>query len=336
MFAGASLSVQNYDSLLIGWSSKIVLPNVIFHGGDSKYSCIDGAAARSILTDEPNNWIVTDGGPSELPSVRTHPAEVSCVTAEAGGLIDSNCGSNVISRGLVWSRTAGPTVESNEGILRSGSGMGSFSGRMTELADNRIYYYRAFAQNDLGTSYGKELTFLSGEDFESPVIICPDDITVDPNTDNGYLVPGDQLDPLTVEDNCMIINLINDYNDGSSLAGTIFPPGSTNILWAATDEAGLTSFCELNLIVTGSSSLRFLTDSEIRVSPNPTKAYIRIETSLENILKITVTDMTGSVVIENRNFNSSMGIDLSEYGQGLYILNIYTRNGVYASKIIKQ
>ena len=68
MFNGVTLSTDNYDALLLGWSTietgESALQNgVIFHGGNSMYCA--GTAARDILTGAPNNWTITstsDGG----------------------------------------------------------------------------------------------------------------------------------------------------------------------------------------------------------------------------------------------------------------------------------
>jgi surface protein len=65
MFGGITLSTANYDALLIGWAAKTLKPNVNFRGGDSKYSCDNGAAARAILTGT-YNWIIADGGSIDI------------------------------------------------------------------------------------------------------------------------------------------------------------------------------------------------------------------------------------------------------------------------------
>jgi surface protein len=60
MFEYATLSTQNYDALLIGWSSLTLQNGVSFDGGGSQYS--SGAqSARNILTDV-YNWSISDGG----------------------------------------------------------------------------------------------------------------------------------------------------------------------------------------------------------------------------------------------------------------------------------
>jgi surface protein len=67
MFEEIALSVENYDALLIGWSTlntsegETQIPTgVQFNGGNSIHC--DGAAARGILSDPPYNWGISDSG----------------------------------------------------------------------------------------------------------------------------------------------------------------------------------------------------------------------------------------------------------------------------------
>ena len=60
MFSGVTLSTENYDALLTGWSALPSLQNgVRFDAGSSQY-CAE--SARNILTDTPMSWVITDGG----------------------------------------------------------------------------------------------------------------------------------------------------------------------------------------------------------------------------------------------------------------------------------
>ncbi|MEM6721969.1 MAG: BspA family leucine-rich repeat surface protein, partial [Bacteroidota bacterium] len=78
MFASAGLSVENYDVLLIGWSTDSsgtagdgiddVPSNLTFDGGNSQF-CV-GEFERSVL-DTSFNWNITDGGRS-CPDPSTH------------------------------------------------------------------------------------------------------------------------------------------------------------------------------------------------------------------------------------------------------------------------
>ena len=60
MFNGVTLSSENYDSLLLGWSSRVEQTGVRFSGGNSKFSEI-GQVGREILNTT-YLWEITDGG----------------------------------------------------------------------------------------------------------------------------------------------------------------------------------------------------------------------------------------------------------------------------------
>ncbi|GAA4943149.1 hypothetical protein GCM10023314_15290 [Algibacter agarivorans] len=59
MFTRVTLSTTNYDSLLIGWDAQILLSNVGFDGGLSKYCAGEAARTNMIATDA---WNIIDGG----------------------------------------------------------------------------------------------------------------------------------------------------------------------------------------------------------------------------------------------------------------------------------
>jgi len=61
MFQGVTLSLTNYNNLLIGWNNQIVKQGVIFSGGNSKYSAGAPADARSDLINV-DLWTITDAG----------------------------------------------------------------------------------------------------------------------------------------------------------------------------------------------------------------------------------------------------------------------------------
>ena len=61
MFKDVTLSTANYDKLLIGWAGRTVKKEVVFDGGNSKYSAGAAANARAKLTGT-YEWTITDGG----------------------------------------------------------------------------------------------------------------------------------------------------------------------------------------------------------------------------------------------------------------------------------
>lgn len=62
MLRDATLSVANYDALLIGWEGQAVQDSVTFHGGDSKYTGggVAATARADLIAD--HSWDITDGG----------------------------------------------------------------------------------------------------------------------------------------------------------------------------------------------------------------------------------------------------------------------------------
>lgn len=77
--------------------------------------------------------------------------------ASSGGNITSKGASNVITRGVCWSRTNPPTIA--DSLTSDGSGMGSFSSYIDGLTPNTTYFVRAYAVNSAGTGYGNVVSF---------------------------------------------------------------------------------------------------------------------------------------------------------------------------------
>jgi CubicO group peptidase (beta-lactamase class C family) len=104
---------------------------------------------------------------ANLPVVST--ALVSVITgtgATTGGNAQSDGGSAILSRGVCWSTSPGPTVALDTKVS-SGTGTGAFQSMVTGLTDGTRYYVRAFATNANGTAYGNEITFQAVAAFTS-------------------------------------------------------------------------------------------------------------------------------------------------------------------------
>ena len=63
MFNGVTLSIDNYDDLLLGWSTNVQHHGLAFDAGNSMYS-LTGQSGRDILTNT-YGWIITDAGNNE-------------------------------------------------------------------------------------------------------------------------------------------------------------------------------------------------------------------------------------------------------------------------------
>jgi uncharacterized protein (TIGR02145 family) len=92
-----------------------------------------------------------------LPTVTTASAStVATTTAVIGGNISSDGGASISARGVCWSTNFEPTISLTTKTA-DGVGSGNFSSNLTGLTPNTTYYVRAYATNNVGTSYGNEV-----------------------------------------------------------------------------------------------------------------------------------------------------------------------------------
>jgi hypothetical protein len=92
------------------------------------------------------------------PTVTTGAAsDITAVSAVSGGEVTSDGGPPVTARGVCWSTAHDPTT--SDSSTSDGTGTGSFSSSLTDLAPGTLYYVRAYATNTEGTGYGSEVSF---------------------------------------------------------------------------------------------------------------------------------------------------------------------------------
>ena len=101
---------------------------------------------------------MTYGGQEDFTTLATLPTVVtgSISGTTVSGEVTSEGGATVTERGVCWSTSHTPTIEGSHGS--SGSGLGTFSVELTDLAPGTTYYVRAYATNSAGTAYGSEKT----------------------------------------------------------------------------------------------------------------------------------------------------------------------------------
>ena len=80
-------------------------------------------------------------------------------TAVCSGEVTSDAGYTVTERGFCWSSTGPPTTSSSKLIVAGTTG--PFSGTITGLTLNTMYYLRAYAINSQGTGFSSQITFYS-------------------------------------------------------------------------------------------------------------------------------------------------------------------------------
>lgn len=99
-------------------------------------------------------------GPSVPELTTLTVTSIAANTATSGGTIVSNGGETIAYSGVCWSKNPNPTV--NDDTTKGSTGSGSFTALMANLTPSTTYYVRAYAINRVGTGYGNEVTFSSG------------------------------------------------------------------------------------------------------------------------------------------------------------------------------
>jgi uncharacterized protein (TIGR02145 family) len=95
---------------------------------------------------------------ADPPVLTTAPVSfISATSASGGGDISDDGGSPVTSCGVCWSNSPAPTLSDSHSS--DSSGTGTFASTLTGLTDDLVYYVRAYATNNAGTSYGQEVVF---------------------------------------------------------------------------------------------------------------------------------------------------------------------------------
>lgn len=113
------------------------------------------------------------------PKVKTRSSFTVDVNRLAcGGEVTSDGRLSVTDRGICYSKLSYPTVE--DGKVSEGTGTGVFSTVIRDLELGATYFFRAFATNSKGTSYGEQYSFSTGSGL--PVVKTRSVTSVTPNS----------------------------------------------------------------------------------------------------------------------------------------------------------
>lgn len=96
---------------------------------------------------------------ASLPTLTT--ATINNITPNSASLdvsITNDGGANITARGIVWSTNPTPTIALSTKTT-DGTGVGTFTGSLTNLTPGTTYYIRAYATNKAGTAYSVEISF---------------------------------------------------------------------------------------------------------------------------------------------------------------------------------
>jgi len=139
----------------------------------SAYSFSNGSAGLS----RPDAWSLLQGNAvrclkNSVPAlVTSSPFSKNASEVFSGGENISDTGEAITEKGVVWATAPNPTVAGNK--TTNGSGTESFSTTLTGLVAGTTYYVRAYATNNLGTGYGKEIDFIFNGETSCRAYLAP-------------------------------------------------------------------------------------------------------------------------------------------------------------------
>lgn len=152
-----------------------------------------------------------------VPTVTTaQMSEIKAQTATCGGTITSDGGAAVTAKGVCWSTNENPTITDNKST--DGTGVGLFISSISGLTAGTKYYVRAYATNEVGTSYGTQISFttLNVAVVSTNAIT---EITVS-SAKSGGVITSDGGSEITAKGVCWSSNENPTVNDNKSIDGT--------------------------------------------------------------------------------------------------------------------
>ncbi|WOK08227.1 MBG domain-containing protein [Imperialibacter roseus] len=146
----------NVDGSYIALTNSGVLSSIFANVDEVRIYKQGGSNSWGSLNNIQVASAVLTGPPTVSTAAYT---DLATTSATLGGNVTASGGLDVIERGIVYATTAEPTIANTK--VEIGSGTGTFSQSVTGLEVNTTYYFRAYAINSLGTSYGSELSFIT-------------------------------------------------------------------------------------------------------------------------------------------------------------------------------
>ncbi len=168
---GPEIPNSKYTGTLTGSKAEI-LASINNPANWAHHNTNDLGITPTIPTNYPAPSITLAVAPTVTSTVAT---TIKSVSATLGGNVTADGGDATIERGIVWATTINPTIANNK--FQIGTGTGLFSSVVTGLPAATTIYFRAYATNTGGTSYGTELNFTTGAALSAPATIAKTNVS---------------------------------------------------------------------------------------------------------------------------------------------------------------
>ncbi|MDD3686068.1 MAG: BspA family leucine-rich repeat surface protein [Bacteroidales bacterium] len=306
MFSGVTLSVQNYDSLLIGWSNQNLESHLNFSGGTSNYSCA-AINAHNLLTGSPNYWTVTDGGLINLAPI-PDISVLNVVTAE--------CSLESLTAPTATDDCEEPVTATTSSVF--------------PITSSETIIWTYFDNEGYTSSQTQEVIIT---DEMLPEIVCPSNLTVTADDfSQTFTLLGTDLDPVGIGDNCGVLSVVNDYSNSVSLSGSIFELGTTTVTWTVEDVNGNQNTCALDVTVdVFVGNVESEGAGYFSIYPNPASQKFTIDCGSDFVdtidYSIEITNQINQIVYLTKINSPHTTIDVSVLnGAGIYYISLVDKN----------
>jgi hypothetical protein len=134
----------------------------------SSAETLEIVAGTSTLSDSPAASYTYTAAPVAPTVTTTTATSITATGAIAGGTVTATGGASVTSEGTCYGTSPNPTTPcTSDGTATP------FTSTLSSLTPNTTYFYRAFATNSAGTSYGADLSFSTPSSCAVPITIGP-------------------------------------------------------------------------------------------------------------------------------------------------------------------
>ena len=143
-----------------------------------------------------------DNTATEVPTVSTLEIfEITDNSAKTISEVIDNGGGEIISKGVCYGTSVDPSI--SESKTTDGGGMGSFLSEIEGLEPEKEYFIRAYATNEIGTAYGKNISFKT-----TPLPIIKGDLNLDSQAEIDLLFKSD----IEIIEGDLYVGLRSDFN----------------------------------------------------------------------------------------------------------------------------
>ncbi len=164
MFENTTLSVENYDALLIGWQAQTHNNDVQFGGGNSQY-CQGEDARNALIAD---GWIISDNGLAPSCSVPGCTQLSSPPDGETNVSISASLNWDAVNDATGYYLTVGTTSGGNDILNNFDAGNTTTYTPATDWQENTTYYVTVTPYNNVGTASNCTETSFTTETLPTP------------------------------------------------------------------------------------------------------------------------------------------------------------------------